>query len=59
MNEIFNQFLLAGDKFMSEMHLSQLGFTYIACESFTKNKERIQKFTRKQEINEILSKQPR
>ena len=41
------------------MHLSQPGFTYIACESFTENKERIQKFTRKQEVNEILSKQPR
>ena len=29
---------------MSEMHLSQPGFTYSACGSFTKNKERIQKF---------------
>ena len=27
MNEIVNEFLLAGDKFMSEMHLRQLGFT--------------------------------
>ena len=26
------------------MHLSQPGFTYIACEPFAKNKERIQKF---------------
>ena len=35
---------MAGDKFMSEMHLRQPGFTYSACGSFTKNKERMQKF---------------
>ena len=29
---------------MPEMHLRQPGFTYSACESFTKNKERIQRF---------------
>ena len=44
MNEIVNTFSLAGDKFMPEMHLKQPGFTYSACEPFTKNKERIQKF---------------
>ena len=44
MNEIVNKFLLAGDKFMPEMLLRQPGFTQIACGSFTKNKERIQKF---------------
>ena len=44
MNEIVNKFLLAGDKFMPEMHLKQRGFTYSACWPFTKNKERIQKF---------------
>ena len=44
MNEIINKFLLAGDKFMPEMHLKQPGFTYSACVPFTKNKERIQKF---------------
>ena len=37
-------FLLAGDMFMPEMYLKQPGFTYSACGSFTKNKERIQKF---------------
>ena len=37
-------FLLAGDKFIPEMHLRQPGFTYSACGTFTKNKERIQKF---------------
>ena len=29
---------------MPEMHLKQLGFTYSACGSFTKNKERTEKF---------------
>ena len=43
MNEIVNKFLLAGDKFMPEMHLIQYVFTYSACGSFTKNKERMQK----------------
>ena len=44
MNEIVKNFLLAGDKFMPEMDLKQLRFTYSACGPFTKNKERIQKF---------------
>ena len=44
MNEIVNTILLAGDKFMPEMHLKQPRFTYSACGRFTKNKERIQKF---------------
>ena len=30
-NEIVNILLLAGDKFMPEMHLRQQGFTYSAC----------------------------
>ena len=38
MNEIVNKFLLAGDKFMPEMHLKQLGFSYSASGPFTKNK---------------------
>ena len=44
MSEIVNKFLLAGDKFMPEMCLKQLGFTYSAYGSFAKNKERIEKF---------------
>ena len=44
MNSAINKFLLAGDKFMPEMHLKQPGFTYSACGPFTKNKGRIQKF---------------
>ena len=44
MNEIVNKFSLAGDKFILEMYLRQPGFTYSACGTFTKNKERFQKF---------------
>ena len=44
MNEIVNKFLLAGDKFMPEMHLRQSGFAYSAYGPFTKSKERIRKF---------------
>ena len=41
---VVRKLLLAGDKFMPEMHLKQPVFTYSACGPFTKNKERIQKF---------------
>ena len=51
MNEIVNKFLLVGDKFMPEMHLKQLGFTYSACGLFTKNKERIEKFMQTGDTN--------
>ena len=44
MNNILNKFLLAGDKFMPEMHLQQPRFTYSACGPFTRHKERIKKF---------------
>ena len=44
MNETVNTFLLAGDKFMPEMHLRRPGFTCSACGPFTKKMERIQKF---------------
>ena len=44
MNEIVNKFLLVGDKFLPEVHLKQLGFTYSACGPFTKNKEIMEKF---------------
>ena len=44
MNEIVSKVLLVGDKLVPEMHLEQPGFTYSACEPFTKNKEKIQKF---------------
>ena len=45
MNEINYTFLLAGDKFMLEMHLKQTRFTYSVCRLFTKNGKIIQKFT--------------
>ena len=44
MNEILNKCLLAGNKFKPEMHLKQPVFTYSACDPFTRNKERIDKF---------------
>ena len=44
MNEIVNKLLLSGDKFMPEMPLGWLGFTYSGHGPFTKNKERIKKF---------------
>ena len=46
MNNIINKFLLAGDKFMSEMHLRQPQFVYSACEPFTRHKERVKEFKR-------------
>ena len=51
MNEIDNEFLLTGDKFMPEMHLKKTGFTYSAYGPFSKNKERIQKFMQTADIN--------
>ena len=44
LNNVINKFLLAGDKFMPEMHLRQPQFVYSACGPFTKHKERIKKF---------------
>ena len=38
MNEIVNKFLLAGDRFIPELHLKQLAFTYSAFGLFTKIK---------------------
>ena len=46
MNNIINKFLLAGDKFMPEMHLRQPRFDYSACGPFTRHKERIKEFKR-------------
>ena len=57
MNEIINTFLLTGDKFMSEMHLKQSGFTYSACHPFTKNKEKIEKFMQTGNIDFIYKKE--
>ena len=53
MNEIVNKFLLAGDKFMPELHLKQHGFTYSACGPFTKGKKRIQNLKETGDISYI------
>ena len=53
MNNIINTFLLAGDKFMPEMHLRQPQFTYSACGPFTKHKQRIKKFKETGDANYI------
>ena len=55
MNEIINKFLLAEDKFMLEIHLRQLEFTYCACAPFTKNNDSIQLY-KKQVIQDIFIK---
>ena len=46
MNNVINKFLLAGDKFMPEVHLRQPRFVYRACGPFTRHKERIKEFKR-------------
>ena len=38
MNEIVHDFLLEGDKFMSQIYLREPKFTCSACGPFTKNK---------------------
>ena len=53
MNNTINKLLLAGDKFMPEMHLRQLQFTYSACGPFTKHEQRIQKFKETGDTNYI------
>ena len=53
MNNIINTFLLAGDKFMPEMHLRQPQFTYSTSGPFTKHKKRIQKFKKTGDTNYI------
>ena len=54
MNDTVNTFLLAGDKFMPEMHLKQPIFTYSACGLFTKDKGRIEKFVQTGNTDFIL-----
>ena len=55
MNKVVNNFLLAGQKFMPEMHLKQPKFTCNACGPFTINKERIKEL-KKQKNMIYLSK---
>ena len=44
MNEIVNEFLLAGDKFIPKIRLIQPGFTCSTCGPLTKTKKEYQKF---------------
>ena len=46
MKNVINKFLLAGDKFSTEMHLRQPRFVYSACGPFTRHKERTKEFKR-------------
>ena len=56
MNEIINK-LLAGYKFILEMHLRQPEFTYSACGPFTENKEKIKKFKETADSRHIPQKE--
>ena len=51
-----NKFLLAGGKFMPEMHLKQPGFTYSACGTSTKNKKKELKNLSRQEMQILFTK---
>ena len=53
MNNLINKFLLAGDKFMPEIHLRQPQFTYSAFGPFTRHEERIQKFKETGDTNYV------
>ena len=53
MNNTINKLLLAGDKFMPEIHLRQPQFTYSARGPFTKHKQGIQKFKETGDTNYI------
>ena len=55
MTEIVNKFLLAGDKFMLEMHLRQPGFTYSVVNHLLKTRKEFKKL-KKQEIQAICTK---
>ena len=57
MNNVINKFLLAGDKFMPEMHLRQPQFVYSACGPFTRHKERIKEFKRTGDTRYIYRKE--
>ena len=58
MNNIVNKFLLAGDKFMPELHLKdpKVG-TYSACGPFTKTKERVERFKETGDVTNIYKNQ--
>ena len=43
MEEVIKKLLSAGNKFITEINFRQPGFTYSACGSVTKKKERLQR----------------
>ena len=54
MNNIINKFLLTAEKFMPEPHLKDLKVgTYSACGTFTRHKDRINKFIKTGDTNYI------
>ena len=53
MSEIVNKFLLAGDKFMLDMHLKQSGFTVMLVNHLVKIKKEL-KNLKKQETQSIF-----
>ena len=57
MKEMVSKVLLAGDKYMLEMHLIQPECSYSTCGTFIKTKERIQKFKKNRRFMIYLSKQ--
>ena len=59
MNEIVKTLLLAGDKFMPEIHLRQPGFTYSACGTFTKKQRKNTKIKLNRRFTICLSKRTR
>ena len=56
MNKIVNKLLLAGDKFMTWMHLRQPGFTYSTCGPLKTKIKKESKNYKKQEIYDIFIK---
>ena len=55
MNEIVNDFLLAGDKFMPDMHLRQPRFTFVLVDHLPKTRKE-SKTLKRQEIHDIFIK---
>ena len=55
MNKVIDKSLLAGDKFMPEMHLKQPGFSYSAFDRLLKTKKEF-KSLRRREVQDIFTK---
>ena len=55
-NEWNNKQIFISRRWIYEMHLKQPGFTYSSCVPFTKNKDKIEKNLKKQEIQDIFIK---